>query len=297
MARPRASMGTVLPPSPPVGPVPVVAHLRVYEPLATVTEPERTALSRALVAGVRGVPAALRAERLASLSTSRRGGLPADHATIGVLAPDEVIGGEHRAVGPGALVCPWDTERRSAAALLGSARRLPPLLAGAAQIDPAACARARAVLTRSGRSPVHVLSSTWSVPLAWFALLDPAAVQLLETDGLRRPVWRAAMSDVRVRGARALRTCTEHLGETSTVAVLGDVLGWLSRFPDGCAVELDYGGVGALFDDDALTQDRSCAVVNEVVAQLERGEGARVRETLAPVLALWGRVRSWEHAS
>lgn len=290
-------MGTVLPPSPPVGPVPMVAHLRVYEPLATVAEPERTELSRALVGGMFGVPAALRAERLASLTTSRRGGLPTDHATVGVLAPEEVVGGEHRVVGPGAVVCPWDTELRSAAALLGAARRLPPLLADAAGIDAVACSRARAVLTRSGGSPVHVLSSAWSVPLAWFALLDPAAVQLLETDGLRRPVWRVAMGDVRVRGTRALRTCTEHLGEISTVAALTDVLGWLSRFPDGCAVELDYGGLGALFDDRALAQDRSCALVNEVVGQLERGEGDRVRETLAPVLGLWGRVRSREHAS
>ncbi|MEO6880360.1 MAG: hypothetical protein ABI181_05315 [Mycobacteriaceae bacterium] len=290
-------MGTVLPPSPPVGPLPVVAHLRVYEPLAKIAEPERTELSRSLLGGMPGVPAALRAERLASLSTARRGGLPTDHATIGVLAPEDVIGGEHRVVGPGAVVCPWDTERRSAAALLGAAGRLPPLLAGAAGIDPAACSRARAVLARSGRSPVHVLSSAWSVPLAWFALLDPAAVQVLETDGLRRPVWRVVMGDVRVRGARALRTCSDHLGETSTVAVLADVLSWLSRFPDGCAVELDYGGLGALFDDAALAQDRSCALVNEVVGQLERGEGDRVRGTLAPVLALWGRVRSREHAS
>lgn len=276
--------------------VPPVAHLRVHEPLGGLDEPRRTELARALVRGCPGVVAALRAERVAGMVAVTTGRLPLDDATVGSLEPAQVTGGAHRVVGPGTLVCPWDTRPRTAAALLAAPRGLPDLLVRTTAPGSALEGEARAVLA-SAAAPVHVLSSTWAVPLAWFALVDPGAVQLLETDGLRRPVWRVAMSDVRVRGARVLGTVAEHLGETGTAAALGDVLRWLHRFPDGCAVELDYGGIGARLDDAALAQDRSCAVVHEVVGQLERGEGADVRDTLAPVLAFWARVRSWEHAS
>lgn len=162
-------------------------------------------------------------------------------------------------MGPGTLVCPWDSDRRSAAAVVGAAQRLPSVLARSAGLDEAV-RRAHQVLAVGHQGPVHVLSSTWAVPLAWYALVDPGGVQVVAEDGLRRPVWRAPVDDVRARGGRVLRTCTEHLGEVAPVLALA-------------------------------------AAVHQVVGQLERGEGHLVAATLAPVTSFWARVRAAEHAS
>ena len=274
-----------------------MAHLRVYEPLSQVAEPRRSELVRAGARPRLGVAAALRAEQVAAVRAGRSGTLPTVDTTVLTLEPVEVPGGAHRVVGPGTLVCPWDTGRRSAAALVGAVDRLPRILSAAAGLDEQAVRRARRVLATGGQGPVHVLSRTWSVPLAWFALVDPAAVQVLTEDGLRRPVWRAPVDDVRVRAGRVLRTCTEHLGEVTSVVALADLLRWISRFPDGSAVELDYAGLGPRLDDAALAADTGCAAVHAVVRQLERGDGHLVAATLAPVTAFWARVRAGEHAS
>lgn len=273
-----------------------MAHLRVYEPLATVDEPERRALSRRMVAGGGGVAHALAHERAGWLVADLAGRLPDASPAVLVLQPEEVPGGTHRAVGPGPLVCSWDGRRRAAAALIGAAERYPVLLLRSAGIDPQAQARARAVLRERPDRPTHVLSSTWGVPLGWFALVDPDARQVLSDDGLRRPVWRSTVAEATVRASRAQRAC-ETLGPASPVTVLPDVLRWFSRFPAGCAVELDYAGLGPLLDTAALAADPSCVAVHEVIALLERGEVQRVDERLEHVRRFWARVRSWEHAN
>lgn len=287
----------VLSPSSAQGPLPAVAHLRMYEPLSQVVEPRRSELIRAVSRPRLGVADALRAEQAASVRAGRSGSLPTGDTTVLTLEPADVPGGTHRVVGPGMLVCPWDTGRRSAAAVVGASQRLPALLRRAAGLDEALVQRARRSLANDSQGPVHVLSSTWSVPLAWFALVDPAGRQVLVDGSLRRPVWRAPVADVRVRAERVLRTCSEHLGEVSQVAALADLLRWLSRFPEGCAVELDYAGLGGLLDDAALAEDVGCNAVHRMVGQLERGEGHLVAATMAPVTEFWARVRSWEHAS
>jgi hypothetical protein len=274
-----------------------VAHLRVYEPLSQVAEPRRSELIRAVSRPRLGVVAALRAEQAASVRAGRTGVLPTGDTTVLTLEPSDVPGGAHRVVGPGTLVCPWDTGRRSAAAVVGAAARLPGVLVEAAGLDEEAVRRARQVLATGGPGPVHVLSSTWAVPLAWFALVDPAEVRVITEDGLRRPVWRSPADDVRARAGRVLRTVTEHLGEVASAVALADVLRWIGRFPHGSAVELDYAGLGALLDDTAVAGDTGCAAVHAVVRQLERGDGHLVSATLAPVTAFWDRVRAGEHRS
>ena len=139
----------MLSPSSAQGPLPAVAHLRVYEPLSQVVEPRRSELIRAVSRPRLGVADALRAEQAASVRAGRSGSLPTGDTTVLTLEPADVPGGTHRVVGPGTLVCPWDTGRRSAAAVVGASagRRL--LL----------FARFYAIVHRAGRNPAENLRS------------------------------------------------------------------------------------------------------------------------------------------
>lgn len=287
----------MLHPSADVPPPPAVAHLRVYEPLATVPEPERSDLTRRMVTGGAAPMAlALAQERASWLAAELAGGLPQESPIVLALDPDEVPGGAHRAVGPGLLVCPWDGRRRSAAALLSAAEQYPELLRRSAGLAPDRLTHARAVLAERAGQPTHVLSSTWGVPMGWFALVDPATRTVLTEPGLRRPLWRSTLADATVRAGRAQRAFSS-LGAAGPGAIIADALRWFSRFPAGCALELDYAGLGAWLDTAALEADPSCSGVQDMVTALERGDLDRVGGLLAQVRSYWARVRSWEHAN
>lgn len=245
-------------------PPPFLSYLRVYEPLrafdGAAGAPVRDALTRGPVppeaAGARDRELCLRAQL-------RSRPLP-DRQT-------EVLA----TAGPGGkqLVCPLDTRPRAGAALLAFLEVESPLLPVAALPVPVRTARrlAEAAIAELGDGAAHVVSASWTVPLPWFALVEQEARQFgLEP---RRVWWQVPMERARQRAAKAEAVVRAGIGDAGPAEILAETGAWLERFDRDSVLELDYGGLVDLLDDDALRDDRSAAEVNAALTALEEGDG------------------------
>ena len=272
----------------PLVPRPFVAYLRVYEPLSSFDAPLADLLQEAVetghleysAAGVREQTLWLRSQ-LANPPTLLPGELPGGGPSpsalrdVLVLDPAEVpVEDDGTTVGPGPLVCPLDLRARSAAALVGFIASASPTLRNAALTEPldAVRAKASAVLSDLPSGAVHVVSTTWTVPLPWFALVDPDQRHLVmatRDDPRRQVCWRIAMSDARRRVSRAHALAERTFGDGGPTKVLQDTGRWLEHFHEHSAVELDYGGLVQLLDDEELMEDSSAEDVNAIIEALE----------------------------
>lgn len=296
-------------------PRPFVAYLRVYQPLsafgpavasrlrqraetrplqrAAVGDRERELWLRSQLA----IPARLLPGELA-------GGLVAPNAPTDVLVldPSDVPVHEPATVGPGPLLCPLDLRRRSAAAMAGFLTSNWGALRDAAVSQPIEDLRAHtaSVLAENGATAVHMVSSTWTVPLPWFALIDPDDRQLVlgeRDDPNRQVLWRAAMADARRRVSRAFTLARNTIGDDGPAELLRDTGRWLELFHPHSAIELDYGGLVQLLDNEELTEDTSAQDVHDILAAMEAGDAERIAERYANLREFWGDLAARERYS
>jgi len=266
------------------------AFLRVYEPLAAFEGAQRRRWEAYVAQGSAMSPdAGVRHERAAAL----RGlvarpprAVPDDEEHAFVTEVDGVT-----------LVCPWHTRLRSLEALEAFVDELPEEVVGA--FLPLAEARAAADELDAWRTghpegPTHQRSSTWHVPLRWFVLVDGEERELrlgrpsgggAPVDRLagRALVYRTAMSRARRRTARALSVLRRTVEDASVAAGVEDLGRWLEEFHPRSLVELDYGGLVHLLDDDALARDESARDVATALAALGEGDAAGASAAYARV--------------
>lgn len=285
---------------------PFVAYLRVYEPLRAFPAQRRIRLQRAVLAGALDptqVGAREREQWLRAqlalpprlLPGERADGSVAPEGPADVLALTVAPAG----AGPAPLVCPLDVRPRGAAMLLGFLTSAPAALRVAVlTTEPsAAWARAEAVIGELGDAAVHMVSSTWTVPLPWFALVDQDARQMAalpRPDPARRVFWQVALPQARERAEQAYAITRRALGEDGPAAVLRDVGRWLEHFDTGSVVELDYGGLVQLMDDDLLESDTSAADVREALDALEAGDTEGVALAYERLLEFWAELAAFE---
>jgi hypothetical protein len=294
-------------PSAPV-PAPFVCYLRVYEPLGALRGPlaarVRAGLARGAVpvaeAGLRERDVCLRAQLgvpTRMLPGERSDGTPLD-VPADVLLADAPGGSGQEPVGPQTLVCPLETRPRAAAALVGFLAGEAPVLRSAAlpAEESAVRSRAEAVIAELGDSATHIVSANWTVPLPWFALVDPAErVLVLPSDDAvtapeaapRRCYWRIAMADALSRADAAADLLADTLGEDGPADVLRDTARWLRHFDPGSLVELDYGGLVALMDDQTLAADTSAEDVAEALEALRAGDPERAMASYRRLRDFW----------
>jgi hypothetical protein len=284
-------------------PRPFVAYLRVYEPLSAFDTQLSNRLRNVIETGPLVRSAVSERERemwfRSQLSVPPRllpgesaDGKPSSRSIRDVLGlkPDEVPGADPK-IGP--LVCPLDVMPRSAAALVGFIATAHPALRDAAitaSLD-AVRARAASILSEQPSGAVHAVSTTWTVPLPWFVMFDPTQrrIKLAKRAAPERECsWRATMVDARQRVAHAYELTASTFGEQGPAKVLEDTAGWLEHFDDNSAVELDYGGLVQLLDDEELTEDSSCEDVNAIVAALDAGDAEEVAERFDQLREFWG---------
>jgi len=268
-----------------------VAQLRVYEPLAAFPDDERRHWEAYAAAGsTPGTEHGPELEREAGLRALA--GLPP--AVLPQLAEHAYV----TQVDGATLVCPWRTGLRSWEALLDFRAELPDELADAFAPRAAAEAAEEQLERWQERHPdrrSHVLSSTWQVPLRWFVLVD--AAERVARPGTpagaagappgrrtaRSLVYRTAMSRARRRGARALSVLRRTLDEGQVTAGVEDLGRWLEEFHPLSLVELDYGGLVHLLDDDELAADESARDVALALKALGEGNGEQAAAAYALV--------------
>jgi len=277
--------------------LPCAAFLRVYEPLSAFGRTER-ARWEAYAAS------ADRPRRADALEAEREEALRRIIALPPIVAPARESDHAYVRWADGTTyVCPWQTRLRSWLALGRLRATTAPPLADAFASEQAD--RAAEDFARWERkelaSRVYIQSSTWSVPPTWFVPFAPTERWLVlgtagEGEGslpatasaTRTLIYATTMAQARKRVARALATVRRVPGTalgtdpgdgTSAAAdlmratvALEEIGRWLEEFHPHSLVELDYGGLVQLLDDDALRADQSVAEVSATVSALASRE-------------------------
>jgi hypothetical protein len=144
----------------------------------------------------------------------------------------------------------------------------------------------------------HILTSPFYVPLRWFAAFDPSE-RLLERDGsgalgIRYLTRRGAALD---RLRRAVEILESAGFDEGIVSETGGVSRWMDPFPEDSVVELDYGGVTALFGEGELATDESAAEVADSLSALETGDLHEAGGRYAAVASRWAHAQSLTYAN
>jgi hypothetical protein len=266
------------------------SHLRVYEPLASFPEPERRRWERYLAEGsapsrAGGVELEHRAALVAAMTVPSR--VDVDHAFV------------HRSGGQ-TYLCPWRTRLRTFEAMAEFRASLPVELADAFVPRRFADEAERELAAIRAAEPgvkTYIQTSTWQVPLRWFVPFEGEERRLV-LDGERSLSYVTTMSNARRRVARTLavlrRTLDDEDGVVDGVEEIGR---WLEEYHPRSVVELDYGGLVHLFDDDELWSDESAADIAHAVQCLAAGDTDEASETYRRVTERWGAVRAVEVAN
>ncbi|HVS68024.1 MAG TPA: hypothetical protein VHE56_05700 [Mycobacteriales bacterium] len=280
------------------------AHLRVYEPLSGLAESERARWQAYIAAGdVPSRPVQMVREHEVALS-----------AVLAIpLRLDLSDGSDHayvRELDGLTYVCPWRLQLRAWDALDSFRSQLPDELRDA--FFPAALSAAaedaRDVWRENNpQLKAGIITATWQVPISWFLAFEASERRMVLGErrmdassghGLDRAlIYLTAMSRARRRIARALRVVQRIFGEGPATASIEDVGRWLEDFHPHSLVELDYGGLVHLMDDDALSEDNSVADVNEALERLLAGDLPAAGQCYERVIARWRSVAALEHAN
>lgn len=229
------------------------ASLKVFEPLERFEPAER---ERLLATAVASRPGAIVLSRT--------------HGLDGIAAVDraETIEESGRS-----WICPHRSRLRLLSSLLTFQRAIP--LEVSEAFMPADEAERAAIELHAIREAhpgwrSHILTSTWEVPVRWFAAFDDSERVLdLEEPSL---TYRTTMRLARARTDRALEASRSAMigpGVTSLISELGR---WLSIFDDDSLVELDYGDLARLIDRRELGRDHSAKEIQVAVSALGAGD-------------------------
>jgi hypothetical protein len=297
---------------------PFVAYLRVYEPLSAFDEPISALVKQAVDAERLTRASVGEHERKVWLMSQREPIrlLPAESADgqaapgseldFLVLDPAEADGLDMRGKSHQVYICPLEIRARSAAALvnfLGDASA--PLLDSVLGTDEKAVESARvhtfAALHELPRPAVHVLSATWSVPLPWFALVDPSRRRINLGEGRNDPSreisWRVTLTDAMRRVEDALELVEQAIGDSDPVRILTETANWLENFDPASIIELDYGGLVQLMDDQTLEQDSSAEEVHAILDALRAGRVDDLADLVIDVRGFWQEVEANKHVN
>ena len=271
-----------------IRPVIPCAYLRVFRPLETFPDDERSTWERYIVSG--GEPAPPR-------PTYREEAL-AGGGWLGLIASDDGDEADIRLVDGRYFVCPWRTRLRVLASILSFRESAPVEMADAFVPDAEARRAARELARLKRREPSWVpsmLQSPWHVPIRWFVLVDDMERHLVETpSGGHRLYYWTPLAAAKRRAERALRVLrsSELAAVSEMVKELSD---WLSAFNPHSMIELDYASVSSLFTWDELDNDHSGVEIREAIDAVDDSEGmSRAVELYQTVAARWAEARSRE---
>jgi hypothetical protein len=285
---------------------PYAAYLRVYEPLVSFAERERSqwsAYAHEVLDGRHARAEAVALEHTAALARLvARPPLPAPvHESRHALVL--VDGGDVR-------ICPSEVRLRSWWAVEDLPTGLPSSVADSV-LPPVVRAQAAADLARwrmahgdgTGTRP-HTLTARWYVPPRWFALVaqDERRVDLASP---RTVLFRTSMADARRRCARAIQVLSRASERQRDAGAdfdgQADIGRWLEGFHPHSVIELDYGGLADLMPAEVLRDDRSAAEVTQALAALRNCDWVVERQRAETLLSRlddrWRSIRAVERAN
>ncbi|MDX6431078.1 MAG: hypothetical protein QOE54_3444 [Streptosporangiaceae bacterium] len=303
--------------------LPYAAYLRVYEPLTAFAEPERSGWARYAESDDR--PRRVSALGEEHLQAVRR---LAARPPVVVPAGESPHAYVRRWEGE-TFICPWQTRLRSwvafdrfrdTAPAGGTRPFVPDDVAGRATEDFEQWKRRYATIRP------YIQSSTWQVPVAWFMPFTVAERWLTlgpppdtgaapparpagrgaPSPGLSPPptalptrtlIYVTSMAHARRRVFKAIMIVRATLGEGLIYGQVEALGRWLTEFHPLALVELDYGGLVHLLDDQALRADESVTEVAAALAGMEQGERELTVAMYARFFTRWRLIRALESAN
>ncbi|MCG5217780.1 hypothetical protein [Streptosporangium sp. KLBMP 9127] len=296
--------------------LPYAAYLRVYEPLSAFAEPDRRVWVTYAESRERPRRAgALRAEhgesvrRLLSVPP-----LPAPAQE----SPNAYL----RRVEDVLYVCPWQSRLRSWLAFSRFRGSTPAKMMD--RFVPKAIVEQTAddfdrFKQKGGSAALrtYILTTTWHVPTAWLVPFDGAERWLVldqqapqpepaqpgqeagstTTAPTRNLLYVTSMAQARRRVARALSVIRRHVGEVATTTEVEEVGRWLEEFHPHSLVELDYGGLVHLMDDETLQSDQSVAELGAALTGLDTGQEELAFAMYQRVILRWKSIQLLESAN
>jgi hypothetical protein len=110
-------------------------------------------------------------------------------------------------------------------------------------------------------------------------------------------LYVTSMSQARRRVARALVVIRRHVGDVGALTEVEDVGRWLEEFHPHSLVELDYGGLVHLMDDETLRADQSVAELATALTGLDNGQEELAFAMYQRVILRWRSIQSLESAN
>jgi len=272
--------------------LPYTAYLRVYEPLEAFPEPERSWWTAyADRAGTPGRPGGIAAfDPGRAEPTGRLGHV--GHTDHGILAARPQRGMRRppaqdsqnayiRLFSERVYICPWRRRPRSWEAF-SAAEGTP--ATPATPVDP------------------HIRESNWHVPFPWFAsfVREERALELGGGTVTAPPRSLIYLTTTALAGQRLIRASIAGERAMTDVSPFGDARSlreWLSAFHPGSLVELDYGGLVHLMDDDTLAADDSAGECAVALVALERDELELAVAMQLRLRTRWRAIRSLQNAN
>lgn len=261
------------------------SYLRVYQPLSEIggrSEDHERWLSG-------------EDEEPGENTTTRRWLLRWDLPSLDIAGPPD--GAFVRKVGDTVMVCPWRTRLRMLAGLLAFRGSVPDEVAEAFVPEDDAQRAAHELARLEEDHPEvrnHIIHANWHVPLRWFVAFDDSERILTEDRFGLRVRYETSLEDARGRLTRALKVLETSWIDEAVTATLRELLGWLGEFTDEGLLELDYGSVSALFDDDELVEDRSSSEVWTCLEALEAGDVITAGRIFNDLTERWTEIRALE---
>src|SRR5919108_5807250 len=258
------------------------AYLRVFQPIDGLPNGERARWERYIVGREQHGPAT-------PVYRQRR----AAGGRLGLLTADEDRA-EVRRVDGRWFVCPSTRRLRVLAGLLSLRETVPGEVAEALVPEAEARRAARELARIRRRDPKAVptmLESAWHVPVRWFVLFDDQERRIVESpDGEYRAYYWPLLQEARRRASRAA-SILDRGGLDGVASVVRDIEEWLSCFPSGSAVELDYGDAAASGGWNDLDEDHSAGDVQAALDALEARDLDRAGELYQAVAERWAEAK------
>lgn len=254
------------------------AYLRVYQPLESLSDPER-----ALVEQARDDP--------------RPKASGYGHGSLGLLAPQESREVYERELDGRTFVCPGHNRLRALLGLVAFERSMPdavvPVFFSEREV---ASARAELELIQQQHPDMRpsVVQSVWHVPLRWFVCFDDAERRIEQSEDHPTIRYETRIVTARRRVADALETLTGGIVHPVIVGMIYELKEWLGTFDPASLLELDYASTAALFDADELADDHSAADVWNAIRAMGEGDGLKAGLFYQRANERWTRVRQRE---
>jgi hypothetical protein len=195
------------------------------------------------------------------------------------------------------LVCPWRTRLRMLAGLLAFRGSVPDEVAEAFVGEEFAHRAAHELAELEETHPEmrnHIIHANWHVPLRWFAAFEgPERILTEDRHGLRVR-YEVALSTAKARLLRAHEILESSWIDDQITGAIKELVGWLDEFPEDGLIELDYGSVAGLFEDEDLLEDHSAAEVWTCLEALETGDVLKAGRTFSELTERWSAVRAME---